>query len=65
MTLTPVDNSTIALDPYPFDQPTLMTSIIFRRLGQASFKDTAELQAAYFKTAPQVKSLTMVPSTAS
>lgn len=65
MTLTPVDNTTIALDPYPFDQPSLTTSIIFRRLGQTSFKDTAELQAAYFRAAPQVMSFAMVPSTAS
>src|SRR6476660_5665780 len=28
MTLTPGDNNTIALDPYPFDQPTLTTSVI-------------------------------------
>jgi hypothetical protein len=65
MTLTPVDASTVALDPYPFDQPTLTTSVIFRRLRQTKFKDTAELQAAYFRTAPQIQSFTMVPSKAS
>ena len=41
---------TIALDPYPFDQPSLTTNVIFRRLTQTKFKDSAELQSVYFKT---------------
>jgi hypothetical protein len=61
MTLAPVDTNTIALDPYPFDQPALTANVIFRRLRQAKFKDTADLQAAYFKTAPQVMSFKMTP----
>jgi hypothetical protein len=65
VTLTPVDTDTIALDPYPFDQAPLTTGVIFRRLNQTKFKDTAALQAAYFMAAPQVKSLTMVPTAAS
>jgi hypothetical protein len=64
MTLTPRDRSTIALDPYPFDQPSLTASVIFRRLPQANFKDTTELQAAYFKAAPQLAPFTLVPAAA-
>jgi hypothetical protein len=64
MTLTPVEANTIALDPYPFDQPSLTTSVIYRRLPQAKFKDSAELQAVYFKTAPQIVSFRLVPVTA-
>jgi hypothetical protein len=63
MTLTPGEPKTIALDPYPFDQPSLTTNVIFRRLSQNRFKDTAELQATYFKTAPQVASFQLVPAT--
>jgi hypothetical protein len=61
MTLTPVEPHTIALDPYPFDQPSLTTNMIFRRLPQSKFKDTAELQTVYFRTAPQVASFKLVP----
>ena len=34
MPLTPVRSDTIALNPYPFDQPSLTTTVIFRRLPQ-------------------------------
>jgi hypothetical protein len=62
MTMTPVDAKTIALDPYPFDQPSLTTNVIFRRLSQNKFKDSSELQAVYFKTAPQTASFKLVPA---
>lgn len=61
MTLTPLQSNAIALDPYPFDQLSLSTNVIFRRLRQTNFKDSAELQTAYFKTAPQIASFTLVP----
>ena len=64
MTLTPLEPRTIALDPYPFDQPSLTTNVIFRRLTQTKFKDSAELQSVYFKTAPQIASFRLVPSAA-
>jgi len=64
MTLVPLQTHTIALDPYPFDQPSLSASVIFRRLTQTKFKDSAELQSAYFKTAPQIASFRLVPSVA-
>jgi hypothetical protein len=62
MTLTPTGSNTIALDPYPLDQPSLTASLIFRRLTQTKFKDSAELQSAYFGTAPQVASFRLVPA---
>ena len=62
VTLTPLDARSIAVDPYPFDQPSLTTNVIFRRLTQAKFNDSAELQAVYFKTAPQIDSFRLVPS---
>lgn len=61
MTLTPLDGTTIAVDPYPFDRPSLTASVIHRRLTQAKFKDSAELQSVYFKTAPQITSFRLVP----
>jgi hypothetical protein len=63
ITLTPTEPKTIALDPYPFDQSALVTNVIFRRLTQNSFKDSKELQSVYFKTAPQIASFRLVPST--
>lgn len=61
MTLLPLEQQTIAIDPYPFDEPYLTTNVIHRRLKQTKFKDTAELQSAYFKTAPQTASFRLVP----
>ena len=62
MTLTPVEPRTIGLDPYPFDQPSLTTNVIFRRLTQSNFVNSAELQEVYFKTAPQIASFKLMPS---
>jgi hypothetical protein len=62
MTLTPTEPKTVALEPYPFDQTSLTTNVIFRRLTQTKFKDSAELQSAYFKTAPQIASFRLVQS---
>jgi hypothetical protein len=62
MTLTPMESRTIALDPYPFNQRELTTSVIMRRLTQTKFKDSAELQSVYFGTAPQIASFRLVPS---
>jgi hypothetical protein len=64
LTLVPLGMHTIALNPYPFDQPSLTANVIFRRLTQAKFKDSVELQSAYFKTAPQITSFRLVPSAA-
>ncbi|MGH6741298.1 MAG: DUF3891 family protein, partial [Bradyrhizobium sp.] len=60
LALTPLGNNTIVLDPYPFDQPSLTTNVIHRRLTQSAFKDTAELQDVYFRTPPQIASFTLV-----
>ena len=59
-----VEANTIALDPYPFDQPSLTTNVIFRRLPQTKFKDSTELQTVYFKTAPQIASFKLIPAAA-
>jgi hypothetical protein len=61
MTLIPIETNTIVLDPYPFDLPSLTTNVIFRRLKRSNFKDTAELQETYFKTAPQTASFDFIP----
>ena len=62
MTLSPTGPNTIALDPYPFSQPTLNANLVFRRLTQTKFKDEEELQSAYFGTAPQIAAFRLVPS---
>ncbi len=63
LTLAPADGATIAIDPYPFDQPSLTANLIFRRLTQTKFADSAELQSVYFKTAPQMQSFRLVKGT--
>jgi hypothetical protein len=62
MSLTPLGGRKVALDPYPFDQPSLTTSVIFRRLNQTKFADDSELQAAYFRTEPQIALFDLVPA---
>ena len=63
MTLTPTGTNTIALDPYPFNQPSLTANLIIRRLPRTKFKDQAELQTVYFGTAPQIASFHLIPAT--
>jgi hypothetical protein len=60
LAMTPVDATTIQLDPYPFDQPSLTASVVHRRLRKTTFRDENELRAAYFGTAPQIGSFTFV-----
>ena len=60
LSLAPVEKQTIAIDPYPFDQPSLTTNVIFRRLSQTKFRDSAELQSVYFRTPPQIASFRLV-----
>lgn len=62
LSLAPAEKQTIAIDPYPFDQPFLTTNLIFRRLSQTKFRDSAELQSVYFRTTPQVTSFRLVPA---
>jgi hypothetical protein len=62
--LTPRGPTTIELDPYPFDQTSLTTNVIFRRLRQSTFRDSTELQSVYFRTAPQIASYTVVAPSA-
>jgi hypothetical protein len=64
LTLTPLEVQAIGLDPYPFDQPCLTANLIYRRLTQNKFKDSADLQSVYFKTAPKIASFRFVPSEA-
>jgi len=60
MQLTPLSPTKIALAPYPFDQPAITASLIYRRLLGQSFPDQGAFQAAYFATAPQLSSFTFV-----
>ncbi|MEA3027465.1 MAG: hypothetical protein QOF91_2750, partial [Alphaproteobacteria bacterium] len=65
MQITPLSPDTVALDPYPFDQPSLIASVIYRRLRGQSFADQNAFQAAYFATAPQLAHYTFVDASRS
>jgi len=60
MRMTPLSPTKIGLDPYPFDQPSVTASLVYRRLPGQSFADQAAFQASYFATAPQLVSFTFV-----
>jgi Protein of unknown function (DUF3891) len=61
MTLSPLGENTIALAPYPFDQPSLTAKVVMRRIKQSKFGDLNEFRTAYFKTAQQIASFQFVP----
>jgi Protein of unknown function (DUF3891) len=63
MAPTPLQENTIALSPYPFDQQSLTANLVMRRLPQSKFKDSAEFRSVYFKTAPQIASFQFVRET--
>ena len=52
MTLKPVGAGKVAIDPYPFDVPSLGFSVLHRRLEKNTFSDQAAFREEYFK-APQ------------
>jgi Protein of unknown function (DUF3891) len=62
VSLKPVEPQTIAVDPYPFDVPSLTANVILRRLPQTKFANEDELQAAYFGTAPQIATFILLPA---
>jgi hypothetical protein len=60
MRLSPQSPTSIAVDPFPFDQPALPVSLVYRRLRQSSFRDADAFRTAYFMTAPELARFTFV-----
>ncbi len=54
MTLHPLDERHVVMDPYPFDVRPLELHIPFRRLQQPSFPDVETFRRTYFQTAPEL-----------
>jgi hypothetical protein len=49
MTMTPIDATSIAVDPYPFDVATLRVSLPARRFAQSKFESQDAFRKAYFR----------------
>ena len=64
MRLTPITQTRISIDPYPFDQPTLEMKVIYRKLPKQRYDDAHAFQTAFMKTEPQVATFTYVDATA-
>jgi hypothetical protein len=60
MRLAPADGRRITVDPYPFDQPSLDVSVVYRRLPKCVFEDEASFKQAFFGTTPQLATFTFV-----
>jgi hypothetical protein len=60
--MTPTSPSTIAIDPFPFDQAPLEAAVVFRQLPQSALRDADAFQAAYFGARPQVAAFSFVDS---
>jgi hypothetical protein len=48
LTMTPLDATTVAIDPYPFDVPALRIAVPVRRLAESSFESQDVFRKAYF-----------------
>jgi len=59
--LTPLGDGRVAIDPYPFDLPSLPISIPCRRLSTGKFTDEAAFRAVYFQALPQLMRFELVP----
>jgi Protein of unknown function (DUF3891) len=59
MTLHPLSDRRVVMEPYPFDARPLTLHIPFRRMAQASFPDVATFRRAYFQTLPEMLTYTV------
>ena len=48
LTMTPLDVTTVTLDPYPFDVPALRIAVPVHRLSQSTFASQDAFRKAYF-----------------
>ena len=62
--LTPITQTRISIDPYPFDQPVLEMKVVYRRLPKQTFEDMNTFQTIFLKAEPQVATFTYLDSAA-
>jgi len=62
LSLMPLGDGRVTIDPYPFDLPSLPISIPCRRLPTTQFADEAAFRAAYFQALPQLMRFELVPA---
>ncbi len=60
VTLKPRADGKVAIDPYPFDLPSLVFDVPHRRLATSKFPDEAAFRAAYYKAPPQTMRFELV-----
>jgi hypothetical protein len=58
MRFTPTTDRRIAIDPFPFDQPSLEVNVVTRRLRDSTFADENAFNTAFFDAAPQLETFT-------
>jgi hypothetical protein len=63
LTMKPVDATTVAIDPYPFDVEALRIAMPVRRLPQAKFSDQDAFRKAYFQSQVELLEYTLVRGT--
>jgi hypothetical protein len=60
MRMIPTTASTIAVDPFPFDQTSIEAAVVYRQLPGSAARDVDTFQAAYFGARPQTATFTFV-----
>ncbi len=58
MRLTPMTQTRISIDPYPFDQPALEMKVVYRKLPKQTFENANAFQTDFLKAEPQVATFT-------
>jgi hypothetical protein len=54
----PTASNVISVDPFPFDRPSLLLGVVYRRLPAGEFKDAQAFHEAIFGTSPQIATFT-------
>jgi hypothetical protein len=60
LTLKPLGNATIAIDPYPFDTDELRVQLCGRRTKAAPFEDRDAFVKAYFRAPLELMEWTLI-----
>lgn len=61
LTMSPVDEKTVAIDPYPFDAPNLRVTLLGRRFPKAQYESQDAFRKAYFQAQAELLEYTLVP----
>jgi len=60
VTMTPIDNRTVAFDPFPFDRRSTQIQLSYRRLPATRYENLDSFRRAYFQAPVELTNFTLV-----